>query len=138
MHRLTVWALLAMAAPSIYPLPCLAAGGMFSLPMDGMDMQGMDMDGMMEGSSDEGAKLAESLCVPCHGQQGVSASEQHPNLAGQDRMYLASALQAYKCGVRKAPPMNQVAAKLSEQDIGNLAAYFAGRSPRPSCPVLGG
>ncbi|MDD2770050.1 MAG: c-type cytochrome [Methylococcus sp.] len=138
MHRLAVWALLAMAAPSIYPLPGLAAGGMSSMSMDGMDMQGMDMDGMMEGSSDEGAKLAESLCAPCHGSQGVSASETHPNLAGQDRMYLASALQAYKCGARNAPLMNQVAAKLSEQDIGNLTAYFAGLSPRPACPMRGG
>ena len=48
-----------------------------------------------------------------------------PNLAGQKEIYLVRSLTAYKTGERKNPQMSVVAPTLSEEDIANLAAYYA-------------
>jgi cytochrome c553 len=46
-------------------------------------------------------------------------------ISGQHAAYLAKALQAYKSGERAHPSMRAIAASLSDQDIANLAAYYA-------------
>ena len=48
-----------------------------------------------------------------------------PNLAGQKEIYLVRSLTAYKTGERQNPQMSVVAPTLSEEDIANLAAYYA-------------
>jgi len=48
-----------------------------------------------------------------------------PNLAGQKAEYLASALRAYRDRTREEQIMNAVAVGLSDEDISNLAAYYA-------------
>jgi cytochrome c553 len=74
--------------------------------------------------------LATSLCAACHGPDGNSPIALNPNLAGQHPEYLAKQLLDYKSGNRKNPVMQPIAAGLSEDDIRNLAAYFAGQAPR--------
>lgn len=74
-------------------------------------------------------RLAETVCAACHGPQGISISDDYPNLAGQTPMYLVSSLRAYRNGARQAPLMNGVAAKLSDQDIAGLAAFYADLKP---------
>jgi cytochrome c553 len=74
--------------------------------------------------------LATSLCAACHGPDGNSPIPLNPNLAGQHPEYLAKQLLDYKSGNRKNPIMQPIAAGLSEDDIRNLAAYFAGQAPR--------
>ncbi len=64
-------------------------------------------------------------CSGCHGAKGVSAIPSYPNLAGQKAQYLAAQLRAYKSGERKNGIMKGMTAALSEDDIENLAAYFA-------------
>jgi cytochrome c553 len=64
-------------------------------------------------------------CAACHGANGVSASPEFPNLAGQYADYLQSALTHYKNGKRKNPIMQAQVEKLSTKDIMDLAAYFA-------------
>ncbi len=66
-----------------------------------------------------------STCVACHGQHGISANEQWPNLAGQKREYLVEQLEAFRQGERKNPLMTPVSQMLSDQDIRELAAYFS-------------
>jgi cytochrome c553 len=51
-----------------------------------------------------------------------------PRIGGQHAEYLVKALQAYKTDVRSHPSMKAIAASLSEQDIEDLAAYYAGSS----------
>lgn len=67
-----------------------------------------------------------AACASCHGAEGVSANPAWPSLAGQQRGYLASALQAYKAMTRSEPVMAEQAKGLSEADISDLAAYYAG------------
>lgn len=66
-------------------------------------------------------------CAGCHGAKGISSYDgQYPSLAGQHVLYLTNQLTYFKSGARVNPIMQGMAAGLSEADINNLAAYFAG------------
>ena len=71
-------------------------------------------------------KAKSAVCAGCHGPNGMSAIPNYPNLAGQKEVYLAKALNDFKSGARTDPTMKAMAAPLSDEDIANLAAYFAG------------
>ena len=64
-------------------------------------------------------------CQACHGLDGLSKNPEAPNLAGQVESYLARSLQAYRSGERKNESMNIVAKELSDEDIADMAAYYA-------------
>ena len=64
-------------------------------------------------------------CQACHGTDGKSIDPSYPNLAGQHESYLAKALQDYRSGDRSNAVMAGFAANLSDQDIEDLAAFFA-------------
>jgi len=68
------------------------------------------------------------VCASCHGADGMALLPVYPNLAGQNEEYLVSALQAYRSKERRggnAALMHAMAANLSDDDIANLAAYYA-------------
>jgi cytochrome c553 len=71
-----------------------------------------------------GAEKA-AICAGCHGPNGKSGNPQWPNLAAQQPDYLDAQLKAFKSGTRKNPMMQGMAANLSDQDVENIAAYFA-------------
>ena len=56
----------------------------------------------------------------------IRSSYSVPKLGGQDAGYIVKALQDYRSGARKHPSMNGIAASLSDQDMADLAAYYAG------------
>ena len=64
-------------------------------------------------------------CAACHGENGVSASPEFPNLAGQYADYLESSIRHYQNGKRKNPIMQAQVKDLKTKDIMDLAAYFA-------------
>jgi len=74
------------------------------------------------------------MCQGCHGIEGWRTAFPEvyrvPRIGGQHATYLASALQAYKAGARSHPSMKAIAATLSDQDIADLAAYYAGSPPK--------
>ena len=76
------------------------------------------------GDADVGRKKS-TPCAACHGQNGVSASPDFPNLAGQYADYLETALTHYKNGKRKNPIMQAQVANLTPKDIADLSAFFA-------------
>ena len=76
------------------------------------------------GSAEAGQKKS-TPCAACHGANGVSASPEFPNLAGQYPDYIERALTHYKNGKRKNPIMQAQVANLSPKDILDLAAYFS-------------
>jgi cytochrome c553 len=65
------------------------------------------------------------LCVGCHGVNGKATLKGYPNLAGQDRDYLISAMTAYKNGQRANATMKSMMGSLSATDINELANYFS-------------
>jgi cytochrome c553 len=77
----------------------------------------------------EAGKTKSATCQACHGADGNTTIDgTYPKLAGQYATYLSKALHDYKSGERKNPIMAGFAATLSEQDIADLAAYFASQS----------
>ena len=77
----------------------------------------------------QAAASKKSMCIGCHGIPGYKASFPEvykvPYIAGQNVKYLEAALLAYKKGDRKHPTMRGIAETLTEQDIADLAAYYA-------------
>lgn len=73
----------------------------------------------------EAGKNKAASCSGCHGPDGAGNNAMFPILAGQKAMYLENQLKAFKSGSRANPMMNGMAAGLSNDDIKNLAAYFA-------------
>jgi len=68
---------------------------------------------------------AATLCVSCHGTDGVSIAPTYPSLAGQHQDYIARALEEYRKGGRKNPIMKGFAATLKDEDIEVIAQYFS-------------
>jgi len=83
---------------------------------------------LAEGDAAAGAKKR-SLCEGCHGIVGYHtafpAVYHVPKLGGQHAAYLVKALQEYRTGERSHPSMRAIAAGLSDQDMADLAAYYA-------------
>ena len=76
------------------------------------------------GDVDTGRAKAQA-CAVCHGPQGISTQPDAPNLAGQPALYVAAQLRAYRSGARQHEVMAVMAKPLSDDDITNLAAWFA-------------
>lgn len=66
-----------------------------------------------------------AACAACHGQAGVAQGPQWPNLGGQHASYLRQAMHEYKSGNRRDVIMGPMVSTLTEQDMRNIAAYFA-------------
>jgi cytochrome c553 len=64
-------------------------------------------------------------CQACHGLDGLSKHPEAPNLAGQIENYLAKALAAYRSGERKNELMAIASKDLTDEDIANLAVFYA-------------
>ena len=64
-------------------------------------------------------------CQACHGLDGLSKLPEAPNLAGQVEPYLVKSLTDYRDGGRKNEMMSVVAPNLTDDDIADLAAYYA-------------
>ncbi|MXW69041.1 MAG: cytochrome c [Acidimicrobiia bacterium] len=77
-----------------------------------------------EGDVDAGRDKA-ALCAACHGPNGISSNPLWPNLAGQHEAYLAKQIRDFRDGVREDISMQPFVAQLSEQDIADLAAFYA-------------
>lgn len=65
------------------------------------------------------------VCQACHGLDGKSIAPIYPNLAGQHESYLVKALADYRAGRRSNAIMAPMAVNLSNQDIEDLAAWYA-------------
>ncbi|WP_425451890.1 c-type cytochrome [Candidatus Colwellia aromaticivorans] len=70
-----------------------------------------------------------AMCASCHGADGNSPIAIYPKLAGQSASYVAKQLADFKSGERVDPVMVGMVAALSEQDMNDLAAYFAVQIP---------
>lgn len=82
------------------------------------------------GSAERGQEKS-ATCVACHGEAGIATAPQWPNLAGQYEDYLEHSLRAYRSGARQNAVMQGFAAQLSDEDIEDLAAWFASQETTP-------
>lgn len=72
---------------------------------------------------------AATLCVSCHGTDGIGIMPNYPSLAGQHEDYLVRALDEYKKGGRKNPIMKGFASNLTDDDMDVIAGYFSQLKP---------
>ena len=77
-----------------------------------------------EGNISAGKEKA-AACVSCHGDNGNSMVSTFPKLAQQHSSYLIKQLQAFKSGTRKNPMMSSMAMGLTDEDMVDIAAYYA-------------
>ena len=77
---------------------------------------------------DAGKEKAE-LCAGCHGDNGISQTENIPSLAGQQDQFIQWQLVFFRSGARKNEQMQPIVEQISNEDIRNLGAYFATLTP---------
>ncbi|MFC5847519.1 c-type cytochrome [Deinococcus petrolearius] len=133
-HRRFGW----LAIPLFLSLPVLWAGAQGNGSPGGAP-QGTPAAGPPPGltlkfaapSATRGEALSRS-CAGCHGPAGVSTQAGVPGLAGQVPSYTRFQLAVFRAKLRPSEVMQRVAARLSDQDIADLAAYFAAQAPGPA------
>lgn len=76
----------------------------------------------------EAGKTKTTPCQSCHGPDGNSPTPEWPKLASQNATYLKKQLQDFKSGARANPIMSPMAAGLSDQDIADIAVYYANQT----------
>lgn len=121
----------APASPAAAPAAAAPAPGRSALDFSASRP---DWEGFLRGADPEaGKQLAANgkpgagvqACIACHGPAGITPTGGiFPNLAGLSREYLAKQLADFRSGTRVQPLMNTVARALTEQEIGQVAAYY--------------
>lgn len=91
----------------------------------------------LKGDAAAGAQK-NAMCIGCHNIIGYQSSFPEvykvPMISGQNAGYIQAALHEYKSGERKFPTMRSIAASLTDQDIANLAAYYAADGKKVEVP----
>jgi cytochrome c553 len=90
--------------------------------MLGFAMVGKAADG-------EAGRHKAEVCVPCHGASGNSTNPAIPSLAGQPPLYTYYQLLLFRQQQRSDPQMAPFVANLSDADMQDIAAYYAGQTP---------
>jgi cytochrome c553 len=80
----------------------------------------------------EAGQAKSATCMGCHGMEGNSLNPEWPSLAGQHSSYILKQLKHFKAGERQNPLMTPMAMILSDQDMDDLAAYYASQTLRPT------
>lgn len=86
----------------------------------------LGITGVAHAAGDAAAGQAKTaVCAACHGADGNSAIPNFPKLAGQNEKYLVKQMKDIKAGARPVVEMTGLLDNLSDQDLENIAAYFA-------------
>jgi cytochrome c553 len=80
----------------------------------------------------EAGQAKAATCMACHGMDGNSANPEWPSLAGQHSSYILKQLKHFKAGERQNALMSPMAMILADQDMEDLAAYYASQTLRPT------
>jgi cytochrome c553 len=89
------------------------------------------------GNATEGQEKA-AACGGCHGEDGNGAAPIFPKLAGQHPSYIYKQLMDFKTQKRVEPTMNAMAEPLSEDDMQDLAAFYASQKPTSESGTVNG
>ena len=74
-------------------------------------------------------KAKSEVCAGCHGENGISQTENIPSLAGQPDQFLQWQLVFFRAGSRKNEQMQPIVEQINNEDIRNLGAYFSQLAP---------
>ncbi len=110
-----------MRRRSILPALCVVMFGLSALP--GLPVRAADI---------AAGKEKAGLCAGCHGENGLSQTENIPSLAGQPDQFIQWQLVFFRSGARKNEQMQPIVEQITNEDIRNLGAYFASLAPPTS------
>lgn len=79
----------------------------------------------------KGAAISSGVCVACHANDGSRGIAANPILQGQHADYIVKQLTEFKSGKRDNPIMKGMASALSDDDMKNVAAFYAGKQAKP-------
>jgi len=79
----------------------------------------------------KGQAISAQVCAACHTADGSRGSPANPILQGQHPEYLAKQLTEFKSGARNNAVMKGMASTLSDEDIKNVAAFYASKTAKP-------
>jgi cytochrome c553 len=129
-HRWCASAALRRQVAAVVPLiaTLLLSHGASSLAAEGVDVRRQPV---IEGNA-QAATEKNAVCSGCHGPDGNSMVPDFPSLAGQSATYLYLQLRAFKTGSRPSDIMKPQVEALSDQDMKDLATYYASLSPKAS------
>ena len=82
-----------------------------------------------KGDAAAGKAFAERDCKGCHGVDGKGIAPAIPHLAAQRETYLVAALQEYKSGKRTHAALKDIATRMTDADVRNVAAFYASLPP---------
>ena len=85
--------------------------------------------GAASAADDSAVKQKAEVCTACHGEAGISQTENIPSLAGQPDQFIQWQLVFFRGGARKNEQMQPIVEAISNEDIRVLGAYFAGLTP---------
>jgi len=107
----------------------------------GMVLTALSLSAYADGSPIRGKELT-TTCVACHAEDGNSPVGAFPSIAGQHPKYLLKQLRDIKSGARSAMLMTGILTNMSDQDLMDLSAYYAGQigkggSAKPELAELG-
>src|SRR3954451_1978378 len=88
-----------------------------------------------QGAETAAVKEKAEMCTACHGEAGISQTENIPSLAGQPDQFIQWQLVFFRGGARKSEQMQPIAEQISNEDIRAFGAYFASLPPpKPAAP----
>ena len=90
--------------------------------------------GSSEAADIAAGKEKAELCSACHGENGLSQTENIPSLAAQPDAFIQWQLVFFRSGTRKNVQMQPIVEQLTNDDVRNLGAYFASLPPAPKKP----
>lgn len=79
----------------------------------------------------KGEAISTQVCAACHTADGNRGAPANPIIAGQHSEYIVKQLTEFKAGKRVNPVMQGFAAQLSDDDMKNVAAFYAGKNAKP-------
>ena len=88
------------------------------------------LSGMPARAADPAAAREKAeVCAGCHGDNGISQTENIPSLAGQPDQFTQWQLVFFRGGARKNELMQPIAEQITNEDVRILGAYFAALTP---------
>lgn len=102
-------------------------GKMFVNGISGLLILGLSQAILAESNPEAGQEKA-AMCGGCHGEDGNATAPMFPKLAAQHATYLKKQLHEFKSGKRVQATMNAMAEGLSDEDIDDISAFYAGKT----------
>jgi cytochrome c553 len=101
----------------------------------GLGLGGLMLAGAALAQDAEAGRKVAAMCRTCHGLDGIARIPVAPNIGGEPAGYLAAQLEAFRSGAREQEMMSVVAAGLTDQQVADVAAFYAAQAMRAVPPA---